>query len=160
MENNTETTDAFGTPRQFIWIVVEGGEDLEIATAIYNTVAGGIGTRGNQNITVQDEDGQQYIINFDRPTYVDVNIEIEYVRLENFPNNGEDLIKDALVARGNQYLINEDLIYSRLYTPINSVQGVQVDSLTVNGGMSNIVTLPNEKIRILRENITLIDVTV
>lgn len=159
-ENNTETTDSFGTPRQFIWLVVEGGEDLEIATAIYNTVAGGIGTRGNQNITVQDEDGQQYMINFDRPTYVDVDIEIEYVRLEDFPNNGEDLIKDALVTRGNQYLINEDLIYSRLYTPINSVQGVQVDSLTVNSGMSNIVTLPNEKIRILRENITLIDVTV
>ena len=160
MENNTETTDSFGTPRQYIWIIVEGGEDLEIATAIYKTVAGGIGTRGNQNITVQDEDGQQYIINFDRPTYIDVNIEIEYVRLENFPNNGEDLIKDALVARGNQYLINEDLIYSRLYTPINSVQGVQVDSLKVNNAMSNIVTLPNEKIRILRENITLIDVTV
>lgn len=160
LENNTETTDSFGTPRQFIWIIVEGGEDLEIATAIYKTVAGGIGTRGNQNITVQDEDGQQYIINFDRPTYVDVNIEIEFVRLENFPNNGEDLIKDALVTRGNQYLINEDLIYSRLYTPINTVQGVQVDSLTVNSTMSNIVTLPNEKIRILRENITLIDVTV
>ena len=160
MENNTETTDSFGTPRQFIWIIVEGGEDLEIATAIYNTVAGGIGMRGNQHITVEDEDGQDYIINFDRPTYIDVNIEIEYVRLENFPNNGEDLIKDALVARGNQYLINEDLIYSRLYTPINTVQGVQVDSLTVNSGMSNIVTLPNEKIRILRENITLIDVTV
>ena len=160
IENNTETTDAFGTPRQFIWIIVEGGEDLEIATAIYNTVAGGIGTRGNQNITVQDEDGQDYIINFDRPTCIDVNIEIEYVRLENFPNNGEDLIKDSLVNRGNQYLINEDLIYSRLYTPINTVQGVQVDSLTVNSAMSNIVTLPNEKIRILRENITLIDVTV
>ena len=160
MENNTETTDAFGTPRQFIWVIVEGGEDLEIATAIYNTVAGGIGTRGNQNITVQDKDGQDYIINFDRPSYIDVNIEIEYVRLENFPNNGEDLIKDALVNRGNQYLINEDLIYSRLYTPINSVAGVQVDSLTVNSAMSNIVTLPNEKIRILRENITLIDVTV
>lgn len=160
MENNKETTDLFGTPRQFIWVIVEGGEDLEIATAIYNTVAGGIGTRGNQNITVQDEDGQEYIINFDRPTYIDVDIEIEYVRLENFPNNGEDLIKDALVARGNQYLINEDLIYSRLYTPINSVAGVQVDSLTVNSAMSNIVTLPNEKIRILRENITLIDVTV
>lgn len=160
LENNTETTDAFGTPRQFIWVVVEGGEDLEIATAIYNTVAGGIGTRGNQNITVKDEDGQQYIINFDRPTYIDVNIEIEYVRLENFPNNGEVLIKDALVNRGNQYLINEDLIYSRLYTPINSVQGVQVNSLIVNSATSNIVTLPNEKIRILRENITLIDVTV
>ena len=160
MENNTETTDLFGTPRQFVWIIVEGGEDSEIATAIYNTVAGGIGTRGNQNITVQDKDGQDYIINFDRPTYIDVNINIEYVRLENFPNNGEDLIKDALVNRGNQYLINEDLIYSRLYTPINTVQGVQVDSLTVNSAMSNIVTLPNEKIRILRENITLIDVTV
>ena len=160
MENNTETTDAFGTPRQFVWVIVEGGEDTEISTAIYNTVAGGIGTRGNQNITVQDEDGQDYPINFDRPTYIDVNIEIEYVRLENFPNNGEDLIKDALLTRGNQYLINEDLIYSRLYTPINSVQGVQVDSLTVNSAMSNIVTLPNEKIRILRENITLVDVTV
>ena len=160
MENNTETTDAFGTPRQYIWIIVEGGEDLEIATAIYNTVAGGIGTRGNQNITVQDNDGQDYIINFDRPDYIDVNIEIEYVRLENFPINGEDLIKDALVNRGNQFLINEDLIYSRLYTPINSVAGVQVDSLKVNNAMSNIVTLPNEKIRILIENITLIDVTV
>lgn len=160
MENNTETTDLFGTPRQFIWLVVEGGKDLEIATSIYNTVAGGIGTRGNQHITVQDSDGQNYIINFDRPTYIDVDIEIEYVRLDNFPNNGDDLIKDALVNRGNQYLINEDLIYSRLYTPINSVAGVQVDSLKVNNAMSNIVTLPNEKIRILRENITLIDVTV
>lgn len=160
LENNTETTDAFGTPRQHIWIVVEGGEDLEIATAIYKTVAGGIGTRGNQHITVQDEDGQDYIINFDRPDYIDVAIEIEYVRLENFPINGEDLIKDALVNRGNQFLINEDLIYSRLYTPINSVQGVQVDSLKVNNAMSNIATAPNEKIRILRENITLIDVTV
>lgn len=160
MENNTETTDEFGTPRQFIWVIVEGGEYLEIATAIYNTVAGGIGTRGDQHITVKDEDGQEYIINFDRPDYIDVNIEIEYVRLENFPINGEDLIKDALVNRGNQFLINEDLIYSRLYTPINSVQGVQVDSLTVNSAMSNIITLPNEKIRILRENITLIDVTV
>lgn len=160
MENNTETTDAFGTPRQYIWIIVEGGEDLEIATAIYNTVAGGIGTRGDQHITVTDEDGQDYIINFDRPDYIDVNIKIEYVRLENFPINGEDLIKDSLVNRGNQFLINEDLIYSRLYTPINSVTGVQVNSLKVNNAMSNIVTDPNEKIRILRENITLIDVTV
>jgi uncharacterized phage protein gp47/JayE len=160
MDNPNEITDTFGTPRQHIWVIVEGGDDDEIAKVIFNKIAGGIGMRGDEVVIVTDDDLQQFEINFDRPDYIDVLIEIEYVRLSNFPANGEDLIKEALVNRGDAFKINEDLIYSRLYTPINTVQGVQVDSLLVDGFMANIITAPNEKIRILESNITLIDVTV
>jgi uncharacterized phage protein gp47/JayE len=91
---------------------------------------------------------------------VDPDVTIEYVRLSNFPSDGEDRIKAALVAQ--TFRIGEKLVTSRLYTPVNSVEGVQVDLLEVDigaGAVARIEPAPNERIRLLAESITLTDVT-
>lgn len=158
LQNNTDDTDEFGTLRQHIWAIVEGDTDLNVATVIYNTLSAGIGMRGEEVVPVTSPvTGKDNEIKFDRPTYIEPTIEIEYVPLDNFPAGGEQKIKDALVAR--TFTLGEPLIFSRLYTPINSVPGVQVDKLEVDGDIANILTDPNEKIRILEANITLVDVS-
>lgn len=51
----------------------------------------------------------------------------------NYPQNGDDLIKSNLAAYFiSDFGIGDDVIYSRLYTPINSVPGHAVNSLEVS----------------------------
>ena len=158
LQNTGTTTDPDGTPPQHVWAVVEGGDDNEIAQVLFEAVAGGIGLRGAQEVTVTSEITQrEYIMKFDRPTYVEPVIVVEYLPLAGFPQNGEQLIIDALVTQ--VYGIGETLVYSRLYTPINTVPGVQIESLTVNAGAANITADGDEKIRLLAANITVTDVT-
>lgn len=159
--NNGDVTDSFGTLRQHVWAVVEGGEAPDIARVLFEAVAAGIGYRGAVVEQVPSEvTGKEYEVGFDRPTYVDPDIDIEYVKLSNWPSDGEDRIKAALVAR--TFRIGEKLVTSRLYTQVNSVEGVQVDLLEVDNGSGAVARIepdPNERIRILAENITLTDVT-
>lgn len=157
-QNNTDTTDAFGTLRQHVWATVEGGDDADIAAVLFNAVAAGIGYRGDTTVGhVSEVTGKTYQIAFDRPTYIDPTIEVQYIRLSGFPPEGEELIRAALVAR--TFALGERLVVPRLYTPINTVEGVDIEALLVNGTGSNITPDPNEKIRILSGNITLTDLT-
>ena len=159
--NDGEVTDAFGTPRQHVWAVVEGGEAEDIGDVLFATVAAGIGYRGNELVVVEsDVTGKEYEVRFDRPTYIDPDVTVEYVRLSNFPSDGEARIREALA--GVTFTIGEKLVTSRLYTPVNTVQGVQIDLMEVDAGsgaVARIEPAPNERIRLMSGNITLVDVT-
>lgn len=158
--NNGDVVDGFGTKPQHTWVIIEGGVDADIAQVLYDVTAGGIGSRGLvETLITSPISGRDFLIKFDRPEYIDPSIIIEYTRLTGFPLDGGDQIKQALVAFGEKLTIGQDLIYSRLYTPINTVNGVQVDSLLLNGATLNILASPNEKIRLIDTNITLVDVT-
>ena len=159
--NDGEVTDAFGTPRQHVWAVVEGGEAQDIGEVLFSTVAAGIGYRGNELVVVEsDVTGKEYEVRFDRPTFIDPDVTVEYERLSNFPSDGEDRIIAALT--GKVLRLGEKLVTSRLYTPVNTVQGVQIDLLEVDAGsgpVSRIEPAPNERVRLMAGNITLVDVT-
>lgn len=132
LENTTNATDADGTPAHTIWATVQGGVDAEIANAIYQRKAAGIGTRGDQNIEVTGTNGQVRTINFDRPADVPIYVEIELEVDAAFPSDGADLIKTALVAYGvSSFIIGGEVQYSRLFTPINSVPGHEVLALRI-----------------------------
>ena len=51
----------------------------------------------------------------------------------NFPVDGIDQIKKNLINHIQALRIGEDVVFSRLYTPINSVAGHQVDSGIIDG---------------------------
>jgi len=66
--------------------------------------------------------------------YIDVAI----TALAGFPTDGADQIKQAIVdyaagilIDGRGFDIGDDVIYSEIYVPINTVEGVQVDSLFI-----------------------------
>ena len=144
-ENDTDVVDGNGVlPHSFLTLV-DGGLSSDVATAIWRNRPTGIRSQGNTSVDIIDSFGYVRTINFSRPTEVQVYIEIDLETNNRFPEDGEQKIKEALISYINGLTINDDVVYSRLYTPINSVEGHQVNSLRIgtdplNLGFSNIIT--------------------
>lgn len=162
-ENETSIHNpTYDLPPHSFKAVVLGGASEEIARAIWLNKPLGIGAAGNTTVTIRDSQGFQKDIKFDRPisknTYIDITIRVN----NDFPPNGDDMIKSALINYfDQQFGIGQDVIYSRLYTPINSVPGHQVDSLTVDftpnpTGETNLTVGYNEIASLSTSNINII----
>lgn len=157
-ENNTHLTDADGTLPNTIWAVVKGGSSSEIRQAIANRNVAGIGTRGAvTGLVTSPFTGSNLTIRFDRPTIITPTVVITYTKTENsnFPNNGEQLMKDALVTYGQTLKIGQDIVYSRLFSPLNTVAGMQIDTLTLNGVSQTLVINKNQLGAFVSANITI-----
>lgn len=150
LENDTTVTDINGLPAHSIMAIVIGGSSTQIAQAIYNNKSAGISTIGNTTVVLTDSQGFAKNINLERPANTNVYITVNVHPLVGFPSDGEQQIKDAIKAFFDDLKIGDDVIYSRLYTPINSVPGHQVNSLTIGTspapvGTSNITIDFNKK---------------
>ena len=138
LENDTNSTDANGIPSHSFEVIVQGGDDTEIATAIYLNKPAGIGSFGSTTIVLKDSQGIDKFIKFQRPTEVSIYITINLTKFSDYPGNGDDLIKQAIVdyaegrlIQGRGFNVGDDVIYSELYTPINTIPGQQVNSLFI-----------------------------
>lgn len=139
-------------------IVVQGGNEDEIAVAISDVVADGIMTNGDIVREVSDINGGKMQIAFSRPNTVALTISMALTIYPNFPSNGKNLIKQAIVDWFNTLQVGEDVYYSRLYEPINSVNGFSVRNLKVGklGGTlatEDVILAFNEVATISAENI-------
>lgn len=90
-QNRTGTTDADGIPGHSIWVVVQGGTDLEIGEVMNEKVAGGVGMKGSESVVIPQSDGSNEIYYFDRPS-----AETLYVKLTITPLNGQVIDEDVL----------------------------------------------------------------
>jgi uncharacterized phage protein gp47/JayE len=115
-----------GRPPKSFEAIVTGGDDDEVALKIWNTQPSGIESYGNTTVIVKDSQGNNQTIKFSRPTdkYIHLDIEIEINSEEDFPVNGVNDIKDALVTYGNSLGAGDDVFQKKLYTPIYTVPGV------------------------------------
>lgn len=131
-ENVTDTVDASGIPGHSFMSLVLGGVDSDIAQAIWNNKPAGIRTFGNTSYQILDSQGNPHTINFQRPTQVPVYITVNLTKFSQYPNNGDSLVRQALIDYFSvNFGIGDSVVYSRLYTPINSVPGHQINSLTI-----------------------------
>ena len=144
-ENDTSVVDGNGVPAHSFLPIVVGGLSTDIANAIWDNKPIGILSYGNTTVSINDVQGFAHNVSFSRPTPVVIYISIDITTDVNFPANGNDAIKSALIDYFTANLgTGDDVIYSRLYTPINSVQGHEVVSLKVGTapaptGTTNIV---------------------
>ena len=141
-ENATATTDAKGIPPYHIWAIVDGGSDTDVAAALFQTSAGK-GYHGTTTVsyTPTPDTGGPYDITFSRPTDVDVWVTVNVTAdISTFPSDGADQISDALLEYWNgthtiegidqpKFGFGDDVILSKLYSPIYSVPGHYVTSL-------------------------------
>lgn len=137
--NETNSTDGNGIPAHSFLVTVEGGLDDDIASAIFREKSIAIGTTGDTTIAVLDSQGIGHDISFSRPVLIDIYMQVTITTFDDFPQTGVADIKQAIVDYANGVLIQDrifsvgdDVVYSELFTPINTVDGVQVDSLYVN----------------------------
>lgn len=130
-ENDTDTTDSLGVPAHSFMPIVLGGLSSEIAESIWENKPMGIRSFGDTVVVIYDSQGFAHNIGFERPAPVPIYITLNLETDSNFPATGPDDIRSALVAYFANLGIGDDVIYSRLYTPVNSVAGFQVDSMYI-----------------------------
>lgn len=140
--NREDITDSFGRPPHSVEAVVVGGDDDEIRAKLWETVAAGIETYGNESGTITDSNGDSQNVYFSRPvqkyTWVRVTVD-SYYDEENFPDDGEDQIIDAVVEYGAGLSMGKDLIIERWPVPIyNNVIGI--GSMTIEHAITNLPT--------------------
>jgi uncharacterized phage protein gp47/JayE len=138
LENDTDLVDSNGLPPHSVQIIVVGGLDEDIGNAIWLNKPAGITSFGDESVVISDSQGLSHTINFSRPVTVDIYINIALTKFSNYPANGDDLIKRAIVDYANGTLVDgrgfglgDDVIFSELYTPINSIVGHQIDELYI-----------------------------
>lgn len=144
-ENDTSAVDGNGVPAHSFLPIVSGGLSTDIANAIWTNKPVGILSYGNTTVNVNDIQGFPHAVSFSRPNPVVIYISMDITTDVNFPANGNDAIKSALLEYfATNSGTGDDVIYSRLYTPINSIPGHEVVSLKIGTvpsptGTSNIV---------------------
>ena len=89
---------ADGIPAHSIEVVVDGGDDSEIAEQILTNKAAGIGTHGDVAVEVPDSFGNSITVRFNRPqsVYVWLKVVVQKNPTQLMPTNAEDIIKDTI----------------------------------------------------------------
>lgn len=148
-ENDTDITDSNGVlPHSFLPVVLGGSSQL-IANTIWENKPMGIRSQGNTVIQVTDSQGFVHDIGLERPNPVTIhmiiNLSLNPEDPTTFPGDGVEQIQNSIIAYASENIgVGRDVIYSRLFTPINQVPGHQIDSMFIGTspapiGTSNIV---------------------
>lgn len=128
-QNTSPNPTNSGIINNGVAITVMGGNEEDIALAIFNTVSEGIMTSGDILKMVKDINGFEHEIRFSRPKIVPLEVSMSLITYPNFPINGNAKIRQAIIEWFNNLNVGEDIHYSRLYEPINSIQGFAVKNL-------------------------------
>ncbi len=136
-ENTSDAADSDGRPPHSIEVVATGGKPEDIAKEIWQRKPAGIDTFGSVSNIVFDSQGAQHKISFNRPQNVKVWIRavVGTNPDEVFPNAALQEIKDAVLAKGLQQNIGEDVILQRYFAAIfESTTGIGYINLTAATG--------------------------
>ena len=158
-ENETDSTDLEGRPPHSIEAVVGGGDNDEIGLAIWQKKAAGIDTYGSESVSVTDSQGFSHTINFNRPTEIDVYLDIavtEYPE-EALPSDATTRITDAVLNYGSTLLVGNDVILQRIMGEIyRSCPGIGY--ITIDGSTDG-VTYSTNNISVSAREIAVFDIS-
>lgn len=124
-ENTTDVTVGTIGPHG-VELIVEGGADATVADAILGAKAGGVGTYGTTLQTRSTSNGDPIDIRFTRPTLQSIWVTVSILKnAAEYPLNGDDLVKAALVAYGDAQGLGRDVVASQLSAAIfKAVPGI------------------------------------
>ena len=146
VENDTEETSSEGLPPKSFKIVVVGGQNDNVAQAIWDTKPAGIRAYGSIFGTAHDLGGLAHNIYFSRPTpkYAFVKVSYSLYDEESLTIPEED-IRDSIVqginAYGRTLKVGNDVIPNRIYGYIYDViKGIEINEVKV--ALSNSQSVP------------------
>jgi uncharacterized phage protein gp47/JayE len=136
-ENTSSVTDVNGTPGHTIWCVVDGGENALIADVIYNKRNAGAGMRGAVTVPVAQPNGFNIPIKFDRPTLIDLWVELTVTSIDPSHLIDAAYIENQIFERV-VYGIYEPADYTEITTVVKTIDplavvlsgGVSIDNIT------------------------------
>lgn len=94
-ENYTNSEDGDGIPAHYIWVVVDGGSDADVAAVIYAGRNAGAGMKGTQEVVITQVDSSEFTVKFDRAQDEDLYVRF-YVYVLGPGSYDEDALKTQL----------------------------------------------------------------
>lgn len=121
-ENDTSATSTgtvppnvpAGIPSHTISFVVEGGNDVDVATELYMKKTPGCGTFGTTTVKLQSVVGNILAVNFYRPKYTNVKVKITIKQLDGYTSDYVDKMQEAVSTYITEMSIAEALYNSVL----------------------------------------------
>lgn len=141
-ENDTDYADSRGLPPHSIEIIVEGGDNSEIAQAILRRKAGGIQTYGSIEVGVPGVYGDTIPVRFNRPDYLYTWLKVVlHGDKSQLPTNYASLTIQALISDGAEFVAGTNLLTQLLNDGIyDAVAGLTyVEIYTAYGTSSTYV---------------------
>ena len=141
-ENMTDVPDIRGLPPHSFMAILRGGTDTDIGKVVWNNKPLGIASFGTSTVVVRDSQNMEREVKFSRATAVPVYVNVVVKKTDNtFPNDGVEQIRTAVVNYINMRdTFGEDVIYTRLFTPVNNIPGHQVDTLEIGTSPAALTT--------------------
>lgn len=160
--NDTDSTDSDGIPSHSLAMVVEGGVDGQVAQAIWDKKAPGIGTWGSTTANARDGEGNVQPVSF---TQCDNKMIFIYPFVRVLPGGSQDAIRAAVIPAIVEFVnsrgIGEDLNIPQLYGVAYAsdpsiantyiITDIQVSTLGASSTVRDLVPCAwNEKITTVR----------
>lgn len=132
-ENRTESTGAQGQPPHSFMAIVRGGVSTDVADIVWKNTPLGIASHGNETVIIRDSQNFEREVKFSRAVDVPIYVNVEVQKTDStFPENGLEQIRNAVVDYINERAtFGESVIYTRMFTPVNSVPGHQINLLQI-----------------------------
>jgi hypothetical protein len=118
-ENDTGSTDSNGIAGHTIALVVEGGDAVQIATAIASKKNPGTGTAGTTVEVIIDSAGVPNTIRFYALSPITMKMLVNIHNLAGYVSTTATAIQQAVAQFWNSLSIGEDSYYGRLFSPVN-----------------------------------------
>lgn len=137
-----------------VYVAVVGGDDAEIARAIWRKKDVGCDYNGNTSVTVTDDSGYSYpqpsyVVKFERPSTLAIKFAVRIVNDPSLPADVVTLIKNAIVARFNgaddtaRERIGSTVFSSRYYGAIvAAVPGVSLIDVLIGTSTATLTQVP------------------
>lgn len=159
VQENIQDIPFEGRSAHGIVVTVLGGDEQEIAQTIdkYRAFAY---TDGSIEVGLTDINGSPYSVRFNRPEIVPIKVKLSLTTDTNvFPTDGMLRIQNALIDYISKLNVGEDVIWSKLFTPINTVNGQSVNEMLIGKvgeslGAANIVIEHDQLASLSFENIS------
>ena len=166
--NAIQTIDGISIQPHSIYIVADGGEDADIAQAIFEHKSLGCGYTGTEEVTVTDAFGTPYEVAFNRPEYQPVQINVTVTAPStSVTADIQQSVKDALSAWANGEIEGisglglgvdvspfEAAAAISDYLPDLFVNNVQVGLVSGSLGTAVLEMKVNQKATLSQDNIT------
>lgn len=124
-------------PDHSIYLSVYGGDEEEIAYAVYAKLGGGCGMAGNTEVTITDPTtGAEATIYYEVPSTVPIGIKVTYVPTASTATTIEDDIRDAVLANFN----GQTASYGRVKMA-DDVYATRFVSDVIAAGVENLVSV-------------------
>lgn len=149
-ENATDEVDEMGRWPHSIEVVVDGGDSTEIAKQILQKKAGGINTYGSIEVSLRGIYGEEIVIRFNRPTYVNVwfKVGVTLSQGSNPPINYVDLIKEQILGSVGKLEAGESVVPQKFNLSVPGIDYMDVWVAATKGGEGKPSEYPHRSISV------------